>query len=121
MLSCRCDFTVQFGSSDPTSVFQLLQQACLQMISISHSIHQKETNPTKSPQPYLYHKFVYNRFMWGECMSVCVSKCMWVYRSVSQPTQHNVHCVVGVYSQKPTFREVFLHCFVITLKHSFLS
>ena len=62
----RCDFKVEFDSDNPTSVFHLLQQACIEMGRISYSIWQK-ASAAKSPQHY--QKLVYDRFMWGECVS----------------------------------------------------
>lgn len=61
-ISCRGNFCVQFDSGNPTSVFQLLQEACLQMGKISHSNMQKASA--------LYQRFVYSRFMWGMWVSV---------------------------------------------------
>ena len=52
----RCDFAVQFGGKTTTSVFQLLQQACFQMVTLSYN------NKSSASQQRL----VYARFMWGE-------------------------------------------------------
>ena len=65
-ISCRHDFDVQFGSKNSTSVFQLLQGACLQMGRLSHNMWRKATG-AKQSQQQLYQRFVYSRFMWGEC------------------------------------------------------
>jgi len=66
LLPCRRDFAVQFGNEESTSVFYLLQQAFIQMAKISHHIHQREVNVANQPKQFLYRRFVYNRFMWGE-------------------------------------------------------
>ena len=66
MLLYRCDFGVQFESEGPTSVFYLLQEACTQMAWISYNTWQKKTSAAKPPQNH--QKFVYSRFMWGECV-----------------------------------------------------
>ena len=66
LLPCRRDFAVQFGSEESTSVFYLVQQACIQMAKISHHIRQREVNVANQPKQFLYRRFVYNRFMWGE-------------------------------------------------------
>ena len=63
---CRHDFDVQFDSKNSTSVFELLQEACLQMSKISHDMRRKATG-AKQSQQQLYQRFVYSRFMWGEC------------------------------------------------------
>ena len=60
-ISCRCNFCVQFDSGNPTSVFQLLQEACLQMGKISHSNMRKAS----ASRLHFYQRFVYSRFMWG--------------------------------------------------------
>ena len=62
----RHDFDVQFDSDIPTSVFNLLQQACFQMAKTSYRIWQKEGSATKPSQHH--QRFVYSRFMWGQCM-----------------------------------------------------
>ena len=72
-ISCRGDFEVQFDSNNSTSAFQLLQEACLQMCRISHSIMQeKKTSAAKQSELHLYQRFVYGRFMWGKCESKSV-------------------------------------------------
>ena len=73
-ISCRGDFIVQLDSRNPTSVFQLLQEACLHMGRLSHSIMQGKTTAAKPSHHHLHQRFVYSRFMWGECeyMSQCV-------------------------------------------------
>ena len=63
---CRRDFAVQFGNEESTSVFLLLQQACIKMVKISHRIHQREVNAANKPKHCPYRRFLYNRFMWGE-------------------------------------------------------
>ena len=50
------------------SVFHLLQQACIEIAKISHITCCKD----KPPSAYVYPRFVYNRFMWGECITICV-------------------------------------------------
>ena len=67
VLLSRRDFAVQFGSEESTSVFFLLQQACIQLAKVSHHIHQREVNTANQSKQFLYRGFVYNRFMWGEC------------------------------------------------------
>ena len=63
-----------FEGETPTSVFHLLQLACLEMAKISHNIRRREASAGRPSQLLIYQKFVYNRFMWGECgVSVCVS------------------------------------------------
>ena len=69
---CRRDFPVPFVGETPTSVFHLLQLACLEMAKISHKIHLREARAGRPSQHVMYHKFVYNRFMWGECVSICM-------------------------------------------------
>ena len=73
----RKDFTLQFNSENvaSTSVFYLLQCTCLSMARRSHSIYQEKAKQRQ----HLYHKFVYNRFMWGECVCVSVLLCHHVY------------------------------------------
>ena len=77
VFSCRRDFQVPFDGETLTSVFSLLQQACLEMAKISHNIHQRETSADK-PSHLIYQKFVYNRFMWGEYASIRVRGCIGV-------------------------------------------
>ena len=62
----RHDFDVQFDGDIPTSVFNMLQQACFQMAKTSYKIWQKEGSATKPSQHH--QRFVYSRFMWGQCM-----------------------------------------------------
>ena len=66
---CRGDFSVKFDheSSNSTSTFQLLQEACFQMCRNSHRIMQKKGNTAKQSEQHLYQRFVYSRFMWGKC------------------------------------------------------
>lgn len=52
-----------FDSETPTSVFQLLQDACIEMARISSQFWRKKASVSK---PYHQKKFVYSRFMWGE-------------------------------------------------------
>ena len=74
---CRRDFLVPFEGETPASVFNLLQQVCLEMAKLSHNIHQEAS--TCKPSQLLYQKFFYNRFMWGECVSICVWCCICVH------------------------------------------
>ena len=67
VLPNRCDFAVRFGSENPTSVFHLLQQACLEMIKISNRIHMKGSGPHRT---HVHQGFVYSRFMWGKFVFV---------------------------------------------------
>ena len=66
----RRDFQVPFEGEATTSVFCLLQQACLEMAKISHIIRRRETSAGRPSHLRIYQKFVYNRFMWGECGGV---------------------------------------------------
>lgn len=72
VLSYRCDFTVQFDNKTNTSVFQLLQQACFQMVTISYDNKQ---NVFQHQQ-----RLVYTRLMWGEYFTA-VYKSLWSYCS----------------------------------------
>ena len=67
---CRRDFLVPFEGKTSISVFNLLQRACLEMAKISHKIHQGKASADGRPPLRIYQKFVYNRFMWGECASI---------------------------------------------------
>ena len=67
VLPNRHNFAVQFGSENPTGVFQLLQQACLEMIKISYHVHMKGSGVCGR---HVYQGFVYSRFMWGEFVFV---------------------------------------------------
>ena len=66
MVFHRRDFPVPFESETPTSVFHLLQLACLEMAKISHNIRRREASAGRPSQLLIYQKFVYNCFMWGE-------------------------------------------------------
>ena len=55
-----------FNGETPISVFYLLKQACIEMARISHMTCCKD----KPLSTYVYPRFVYNRFMWGEYVTI---------------------------------------------------